>query len=240
MSSSKATECPVDHSSMKKGNRADGVACPVDHSKMGGEQLNPLNMMPKLGQEMAAGQTTPLPTSREDSTIPKGQSSTSAETWEYPSPQQFYNALKRKGWETPVEDVPVMVQIHNFLNEACWGEILKWEQKYHCECKNPTLLRFKGRPQELSPKARMMMAMGAERPFDRHDWMVDRCGTEVRYVIDYYSAAPEGGSPVFHLDVRPALDSPTALLDRGRSMFSEIMQKCFPSSNGARSGAVEK
>lgn len=23
-------------------------------------------------------------------------------------------------------------------------------------------------------------------PFDRHDWTVDRCGKEVRYVIDYY------------------------------------------------------
>lgn len=23
-------------------------------------------------------------------------------------------------------------------------------------------------------------------PFDRHDWIIDRCGKEVRYVIDYY------------------------------------------------------
>ncbi len=23
-------------------------------------------------------------------------------------------------------------------------------------------------------------------PFDRHDWIVDRCGVEVRYVIDFY------------------------------------------------------
>ena len=25
-----------------------------------------------------------------------------------------------------------------------------------------------------------------ELPFDRHDWIVDRCGKHVRYVIDYY------------------------------------------------------
>jgi len=32
--------------------------------------------------------------------------------------------------------------------------------------------------------------------------------TELRYVIDYYSAPPdEEGNPVFYLDVRPALDS---------------------------------
>lgn len=24
-------------------------------------------------------------------------------------------------------------------------------------------------------------------PFDRHDWYVDRCGKEVRYIIDYYA-----------------------------------------------------
>lgn len=50
----------------------------------------------------------------------------------------------------------------------------------------------------------------AEPPFDRHDWIVrrPRTGKEVRYVIDYYSAPPEpDGSPVFSLDVRPALDS---------------------------------
>ena len=25
-----------------------------------------------------------------------------------------------------------------------------------------------------------------ELPFDRHDWIVDRCGKDVRYIIDYY------------------------------------------------------
>jgi len=47
-------------------------------------------------------------------------------------------------------------------------------------------------------------------PFDRHDWVVRRPSTneEVRYVIDYYSSRKRiGGEPVFHLDVRPALDS---------------------------------
>lgn len=44
-------------------------------------------------------------------------------------------------------------------------------------------------------------------PFDRHDWIVDRCGKHVRYVIDYYE-----GDKVYEnysvalLDVRPAMD----------------------------------
>ena len=40
-------------------------------------------------------------------------------------------------------------------------------------------------------------------------------GEEVRYVIDYYSAPPEpDGSPVFALDVRPALDSVGSIKQR--------------------------
>lgn len=56
-------------------------------------------------------------------------------------------------------------------------------------------------------------------PFDRHDWFVQRRtpsgSKEVRYVIDYYSAPPEpNGEPVFYLDIRPALDTPTAAVER--------------------------
>jgi len=31
-----------------------------------------------------------------------------------------------------------------------------------------------------SPKARLKGWLGGELPFDRHDWVVDRCGTEAR------------------------------------------------------------
>lgn len=47
-------------------------------------------------------------------------------------------------------------------------------------------------------------------PFDRHDWIVDRCGTQVRYVIDFYTGKSNPnfpGAPTFYLDVRPALDN---------------------------------
>mgnify|MGYP002379614640 CR=1 FL=1 len=35
-------------------------------------------------------------------------------------------------------------------------------------------------------------------PFDRHDWIVDRCGTEVRYVIDFYQGEVPQGSDAHH------------------------------------------
>ena len=58
-----------------------------------------------------------------------------------------------------------------------------------------------------------------ELPFDRHDWIIDRCGREVRYIIDYYDIGDEEAykkGEFVLLDVRPAMDSFQAVLDRAR------------------------
>ena len=74
--------------------------------------------------------------------------------------------------------------------------------------------------------ASFQLGQGFALPFDRHDWIVDRCGREVRYVIDFYSGAPNAGSPTaavaMFLDVRPALDSFEAVWDRIRLQFSWV------------------
>ena len=41
--------------------------------------------------------------------------------------------------------------------------------------------------------------MGGQLPFDRHDWWVDRCGQEVRYVIDFYFHEEAAGTPEVRL-----------------------------------------
>ncbi|THV05568.1 cytochrome c and c1 heme-lyase [Dendrothele bispora CBS 962.96] len=212
---SSPAQCPVDHEALKAAQKP--AQCPVDHGA-----INSLNQMPSLTQSRAPDQTMDLPLERTTSSIPRDGSA----KWEYPSPQQFYNALVRKGWETPEEHVETMVEIHNFLNEEAWEEVLKWEKRQPGGSESDIhLTRFKGRPGELSPKARFWMLAGwllpsrfnTEPPFDRHDWIVRRpkTGEEVRYVIDYYSAPPlPDGSPVFSLDVRPALDSFGSLKER--------------------------
>lgn len=59
-----------------------------------------------------------------------------------------------------------------------------------------------------------------ELPFDRHDWIVDRNGKEVRYVIDYYDGGKVNKDYEFALlDVRPALDSFEAFKDRTKVAF---------------------
>lgn len=51
--------------------------------------------------------------------------------------------------------------------------------------------------------ARLMSWIGGPLPFDRHDWFVDRCGDEVRYVIDFYFDDDKAGTPEVGCDLVP-------------------------------------
>ncbi|ERT00913.1 cytochrome c heme-lyase [Sporothrix schenckii 1099-18] len=255
---------PTAKSSSSTSAASPPSGCPVPHAQRGGatsadegastlSKLNPLNYMFRdLSQNRAPNQTVALPTTRDESTIPRGDGDGN---WEYPSPQQMYNALLRKGYtDTDATAVESMVAVHNFLNEGAWAEIIDWERRFGrglargwqisrrgeenaeqatqqlerqegSECA-PRLVRFQGRPGEMTPKAAMVQFLGriypskfaTEPPFDRHDWYVARNvnGQEkqVRYVIDYYSGEPEPtGEPVFYLDVRPAM-TPSGAAER--------------------------
>lgn len=251
------SSCPVPHAnSIPSATPAQDAAQPSLLSK-----LNPLNyMFQSISQEAAPNQAIALPTTRDESSIPKG---TGDGNWEYPSPQQMYNALLRKGYtDTDITAVESMVSVHNFLNEGAWAEIVDWERRFgkglsrgwqvcrrgeanaplelrrvearEGEPPQPSLIRFQGRPKEMTPKAAMLQVLGwlypakfgTEPPFDRHDWYVSRNinGEEkqVRYIIDYYSGEPEPtGEPVFYLDVRPAF-TPTGAVERGMRWWGDV------------------
>jgi len=135
--------------------------------------------------------------------------------------------MLRKGWRWKDEsikpdDMSNIIMIHNANNEQAWEEIIKWERMLHFkECATPSLKSFKGDAKRYTPRARMRHWMGYELPFDRHDWIIDRCGQEVHYVIDYY----DGGdvdprtARFSHLDVRPALDSFGNAYDRATVFY---------------------
>jgi cytochrome c heme-lyase len=191
-------------------------------------------------------QTKELATDRVSSTIPKGGQTSS--TWTYPSPQQFYNALSRKGKlnqkaageEASEEDMASVVALHNNMNEKTWAKVVEWEHQTYDDHATPKLLKFMGRPHDLSPKARFKhYVLGHPLPFDRHDWtIVRKDGTTVRYVIDYYyddsraqetekSAMPDlhdrDGTPSLLVDVRPALDGPQQWYARAIQMPYKIL-----------------
>uniref|UniRef100_A0A1A9VD39 Holocytochrome c-type synthase n=1 Tax=Glossina austeni TaxID=7395 RepID=A0A1A9VD39_GLOAU len=88
-----------------------------------------------------------------------------AQFWQYPSQQMFWNAMLRKGY-------------------------------------GPTMDKL-GRRYEL--------------PFDRHDSIIDRCGKDVRYVINYYDGGIVDKNCKFALlDIRPAMDLFDNIWDRMR------------------------
>lgn len=228
-------ECPMH---VKQAPAA--TECPIKH-----DEVNPLNMvsslkiphrpvlipcfaafqMPAANQKPSAGQPFPLPTERQTSSIPKVTEDGTKQFWQYPSQQMFWNAMLRKGWrwkdeDIKQEDMGEIIKIHNANNEQAWVEVLKWEALHAKECGNPKLKSFGGKATAFSPRARIRSWMGYELPFDRHDWIVDRCGKEVRYVIDYY----DGGTMDPHyrfalLDVRPAMDSLDNMWDRMKVVY---------------------
>ena len=241
--------------------------------------MDPTNNMPIPNVQTTARNNLPssqqqntLPTERVKSSIPKGGTN---ETWVYPSPQMFYNALARKGklsmedeggntdaasggdddTKQPAgieEDMESVVAIHNCMNEGTWSRILQWEKVLNPTTTDdkeeggvmPKLLKFCGRPTDLSPKAYIKHYLFSHPlPFDRHDWTVTRSNptdgseTEVRYVIDYYHdevmASEEAGSGMPNMDdgigengriksllvdVRPAADSVSDIWGRMISM----------------------
>lgn len=74
------------------------------------------------------------------------------------------------------EDMDVIVPIHNAVNERAWTEVMRWERERGlvesrrsgvgeetetlCRCEDVKLVSFKGRPGDLSPKARFKSLIG--------------------------------------------------------------------------------
>ena len=133
--------------------------------------------------------------------------------------------MARKSLSPREEDMALVVPIHNAVNERAWADIKAWElgnakaKERNEACGGPRLRSFRGDSGRLTPRARVYGWLGYERPFDRHDWVVERCGEgddvgkkgrrrgadEIVYIIDFYRG--RGGMGNFYLDVRPKLNS---------------------------------
>lgn len=214
------SSCPVHnpstHATTNSGQATTHVgnedACPVDHTSR--------STWSQFFSNAPAASPTPLSTEREVSSIPKVQDG----KWVYPSEAQFFSAMQRKNHNPQATDMKTVVPIHNAVNERAWGEILKWEAGRGGDaCGGVSLVNFKGKPGERSLKARWRTLLGYSPPFDRHDWVINRCGTPMRYIIDFYTGH-NPGSPnsnlSFFLDVRPALDSWEGVKMRTERFFS--------------------
>jgi cytochrome c heme-lyase len=132
--------------------------------------------------------------------------------------------------DKPIEaaDASAVAAVHVAVTDNTWQCILEYEKLHAKSCPaGPTLARFQGMDGIYSAKAKIMMNLWGMKPFDRHDWYVNRCGKEVKYVIDYYSYETPSGPPGsgetaidYFIDARPA---PTiaGLWDRSRVAFQK-------------------
>ena len=74
---------------------------------------------------------------------------------------------KGKAEDCTENDMGAVVSVHNSMNEDTWRRVMTWERLHCDECRNPMLLRFLGRPDDLSPLAWARYFTGGGKPFDR-------------------------------------------------------------------------
>jgi cytochrome c heme-lyase len=149
--------CPVDHNARAAWLKSNASAMPVLGAGNGGCDSSKLNQNSKSSSSSSSSSSlgsnsrhltqNSLATDREVSTIPRAPISptdtlkpanSEAETdadrksgnWIYPSEEMFFNALRRKGYESKVEDMKTIVPIHNAVNERAWKEIKEWERHW--------------------------------------------------------------------------------------------------------------
>ena len=225
--------CPVDHATRER--YLEESKCPVDHNA----QKTYLDMAKSQATYQKQTAKYTLSNEREVSSIPRyyldqenidmpESSHASADVasngendkhWVYPSPQQFYNAVRRKNHNAREEDMEVVVPIHNAVNEEAWRRIKEWEDawKSDADAPSPQLVNFVGRPRDITWRAWFRGLAGYEMPFDRHDWVIARPQSDnqtpqtMRYIIDFYAgratSSPTNQPVSFYLDVRPAPSS---------------------------------
>lgn len=209
LKSEEQPKCPVDHDARSQWVNKVSVIQTTKHEPEAIEVSSATCNSDKLDSVTydTGKSDVNLPTEREISSIPR---TSTQSNWVYPSQKQFFDAMKRKHWNPEAQDMQTVVPIHNAVNERAWQHILSWEKSHYeqamKDCGGIKLTSFKGDLKKLTPRAWFNSSiLGYEKPFDRHDWIVDRCGTEVEYVIDFYGGNGKGAS--FFLDVRPKLNN---------------------------------
>ena len=177
-----AAGCPVDHSTrsrwLQNQQQPDGSEAKAPHPFLPSTP----SQAPASGAAASRPSVSPpaaLSHEREVSSIPRwlatdpdsaqstqGQGKADGNSsrdgnWVYPSPNQFYTALQRKNRNPAQADMDFVVPIHNAVNERTWDEVMKWEcGTADAARQDVKLVSFKGRPQDVSPRAWFKTLLG--------------------------------------------------------------------------------
>ena len=159
--------CPIDHKTPSQHSTSSSLQdkCPVNHQSSSSPWSRFLSSPREGGESHPSPNPRPHPrvpenlsTERETSSIPRLE----GDKWVYPSESQFFAAMARKNHGPQAKDMKAIVPIHNAVNERTWYEVLKWEEGRGSEaCGGLRLVSFKGKSQELSPRARFKSLLGS-------------------------------------------------------------------------------
>lgn len=130
----------------------DNAASSADH---GGSNLPPHCLLQRASLRHALHgvcwwATVWVPSASGANEAPQHQGGTH-DRWVYPSEQQFYNAMRRKGWPADPGDMSNVVAIHNGVNERAWHQILKYEVRRRGACPSAAIERRWQRGKHSSP-----------------------------------------------------------------------------------------
>jgi cytochrome c heme-lyase len=165
-----SSACPVDHST-RSAYLNNSPSSSSSSSASPGSSTNPHNLptervissIPRYYSSSPTDTTTTSSPSacpasshsdsNHDATTTETPHETQPSKWVYPSPSQFYAALERKNRSPDARDMPVVVPIHNAVNERCWTQILDWEREAGVKEGKVSLVSFRGRPRDRTPRA---------------------------------------------------------------------------------------
>jgi len=146
--------------------------------------------------------------------------------WLNPSAGQLYRSLKRKNKPIDYSDALDVAAVHAMVTSSTWDAIMEYEELHSTSCESPKLARFHGMDGIYSVKAKLRHYLLRQPwPYDRHDWVVNRCGEEVRYIIDYYAyPGAEDDEEMYTIDARPAPSNLRNIFDRVRLGLHKLLR----------------
>jgi cytochrome c heme-lyase len=138
-------------------------------------------------------------------------SSEESEEFEFSSMSQVFEYMRLTN--THLDDQQLRIIAAGISYRAAWKGIMEWERlpRPLSSCP-PDQVKFVKLILNEPPtwKSRILKHLGYPTPFERHDYLVSRCNSELRYTIEFYSTS----DTEFTVDARPCFNGGRGWVDR--------------------------
>lgn len=162
---------------------------------------------------VAAAASDTVPTSTSHQPAAGSGAADNDDEFEFTSMAQVFEYARLT--QTQLDDKELRVIAAGISYRAAWRGIMEFERlpRPLSSCR-PEAVKFvqllPNQPPTL--KSRVLAALGqTPEAFDRHDYIVDRCGTRLRYTIEFLPGLSE---TEFTVDARPCFNAGRGWVDR--------------------------